>query len=822
MQLSKLYYGRQQRWLLYFIMVLISILIVLLISLNIIFSKDDLILGERFDRTYVVDSDVEIVDQIAYNNKNRELTNLNGQYFNKNDELAQNTINKLNSAFTDYLAKAQVIRESKAKYYNKNSAALNLLWFKSKEEQEYKKLEELKNEINTSSLDTLELLRVEEKLAAEIEQTKRAITIAREKAEFGFDDYSQENNIVAEIEHAALYSLALALSLDQEYDFSSILDQVYDQASLKSLLDAVGLVYREAFFDDSDLYIQNSNVKIIENGKLNPAVALVSNIDDKESRLQKLKLYKAKYAALIPFLNDVIKPNLVYDKEFSELQLKNSLKLIPIQKIKLKQGTILARSGDLITLESKALVGEYLKSNSFKRGIYKIAGISLAVFLSLLTLLIVISQESYANEFKRYKRKWGFIAVVAIFFSVLLSRLLIYGNGLLYSTAALDTQQALLFLMPVAFSGIVVAILVNPGVAAPVVIASAVLSSFIFPGNGIFLLFAIFSGLIAVTFVPRRLITRSSVMIICGKLAILNSVFIVAISFAIAPFIDNELNIVQLGLNVVYGVFGALSTGLVAMALLPIFEYIFDIKTDIKLLELSTVSHPLLQELMEKAPGSYYHSIAVGSLAEAGALKINANALFCRIASYYHDIGKISKANYFIENMQEGVNPHVTIDDPIYSKDIIIGHVSEGAALARKHELGQQLIDIIEEHHGTSLVRYFYDRAQKKKAAGEILDAFNESDFRYPGPKPQSPNSALIMLADICDASVRSLKQPTPEKITELVKTVTRHTLEIGQLDESRISLRDFKAIQQTYIDILIAQNHSRIEYPKIKKGQES
>jgi hypothetical protein len=248
---------------------------------------------------------------------------------------------------------------------------------------------------------------------------------------------------------------------------------------------------------------------------------------------------------------------------------------------------------------------------------------------------------------------------------------------------------------------------------------------------------------------------------------------------------------------------------------LPFLEKTLGVVTDINLLELSDVSHPLLVELMRRAPGTYNHSIGVATLAEAAAEQIGANSLLVRVGSYFHDVGKMLKPHYFVENQTDAVDRHATLN-PAMSTLIIIGHVKDGANLAHQHGLPQPIIDLIEQHHGTTLVEYFYNEAAREvEENGEEEADVQESAFRYPGPKPQSKEACVVMLADAVESASRTLSEPTPGRIEGLVHELTLKRLLDGQFDECSITMHDIGDIKESLIKSLNAIYHGRVKYPE-------
>lgn len=251
---------------------------------------------------------------------------------------------------------------------------------------------------------------------------------------------------------------------------------------------------------------------------------------------------------------------------------------------------------------------------------------------------------------------------------------------------------------------------------------------------------------------------------------------------------------------------------------LPFIESAFGIVTDISLLELTDVSHPLLQELARRAPGTYNHSISVATIGEAAADAIGANGLLVRVGAYFHDIGKMLKPEYFIENMAAGEeNPHDNLA-PAMSALIIIGHVKDGAELAEQHNLPRTLIDFIEQHHGTTLVEYFYREAASRADEDHRTDA-DESTFRYPGPRPQSKESGVMMLADAVESASRTLSEPAPKRIQSLVNEITLKRVLDGQFDECGLTMSEIRIVQESLVKTLTAVHHGRVKYPGQKQA---
>jgi putative nucleotidyltransferase with HDIG domain len=296
------------------------------------------------------------------------------------------------------------------------------------------------------------------------------------------------------------------------------------------------------------------------------------------------------------------------------------------------------------------------------------------------------------------------------------------------------------------------------------------------------------------------------------------------IASCFGPNAVDHLQLLATGCAAAFGT--AVFTALLISGLLPLFEGTFHLTTDISWLELSDLNHRLLRQMQLEAPGTFHHSLVVAALAEAAAEKIGANAPMCRVCSYFHDVGKLKKPGYFIENQHEGVeNPHDGLT-PTMSALIIIAHVKDGIDLAVKNKLNPRIIDVIQEHHGDSLVIYFHRRAQEQKKLEmekvdrrlenpEDLPAVDEKNFRYPGPRPQSRESGIIALADTIESASRTLGKPTPAKIRALVDDLVRQKIQDGQLNDCPLTLKDLAIVKESFATTLRSMLHSRIDYPK-------
>lgn len=342
-----------------------------------------------------------------------------------------------------------------------------------------------------------------------------------------------------------------------------------------------------------------------------------------------------------------------------------------------------------------------------------------------------------------------------------------------------------------------------------------------------YLVVSLVSGMTAVllTNQVRKRVQLLRAGIYVGAVAIVLAVVLGRLDVAscFGPEVVECLRMLGMGCAAAFGT--GLFTALVIGGLLPVFEGTFRVTTDISWLELSDLNHKLLRRMQIEAPGTFHHSLIVAALAEAAAERIGANAQLCRVCAYFHDIGKLKKPGYFIENQHDGAeNPHDTLT-PTMSALIIIAHVKDGVDLAVKHKLNPRIIDVIQEHHGDSLVYFFYRRAQEQKKAEmekvdrrlenpEDLPQVEEKSFRYPGPRPRTRESGIISLADTIESASRSLRKPTPGRIRTLIEELVRSKINDGQLDDCPLSLRELALVKESFTTTLRSMMHNRINYP--------
>ena len=387
-----------------------------------------------------------------------------------------------------------------------------------------------------------------------------------------------------------------------------------------------------------------------------------------------------------------------------------------------------------------------------------------------------------------------------------LTRLVIYLSDLVAEQATDWPARSWYLLVPFAAGPMLVRILTKPGNALMFAVVYAVLAGTLFEFDLAYVAYALTAGVVASAGVSGA--QRRIDMFRAGVLSGLALVGVAAgVELLRAQTVDVDiLKVASIGF------LSGIVSAFVVNAILPFFEAVFRYTTSIKLLELANLNHPALRELILQAPGTYHHSMMVGQLVEAACESVGANALLGRVGAYYHDIGKMKNPIYFAEN-QTGQNPHDKLK-PNMSALVIKAHVKDGVEMARAHRLPPEIIDFIREHHGTSLIKYFFIRA-KEESDGEV----NESDYRYPGPKPQSRETAICLLADGIEAASRAMPEPTPARLQGLVNKMINGAFTDGQLEHCDLTLRDLNEIAKAFIQRLNAIYHHRPEYPDQKKS---
>lgn len=362
------------------------------------------------------------------------------------------------------------------------------------------------------------------------------------------------------------------------------------------------------------------------------------------------------------------------------------------------------------------------------------------------------------------------------------------------------------YIIPFACAPMLLSILLDDKISVMISALNVIFISFLMKFSVDITLIAILNA-IAVPIVIKRVQQRNDIIYSSLYISIVNILFSTTIGYFLST---NMLEIAKKSLTVGLSAF---ISGILAIGILPFLENIFDLVTNIKLLELSNPNHPLMKRLLLEAPGTYHHSVLVANLSEMAAESIGANPIFARVSAYYHDVGKLERPYYFKENQVGIDNPHNNLA-PSLSSIIILSHVDDGVKLAKKYGLPSSIVDVVGQHHGDSLVKYFYITMKNNS---ENPDDVKEEDYRYKGPAPMTKEAAIVMLADSVEAAVRSIQAPTREKIEAMVDSIIKGRLEENQLSNSELTFKDMKNIREAFLKVLSGIYHERIEYPKDK-----
>jgi hypothetical protein len=502
---------------------------------------------------------------------------------------------------------------------------------------------------------------------------------------------------------------------------------------------------------------------------------------------------------------------LAFDPAGTEARRTAAAAAVAPVRTRVPPGTVLVRKGERITPEIAARLESALRFEAQRAG-----WTTRAALLVCVVLLAVFLQRYAVYHQRRFRRVLHLHALLA---GTLLLTLLVARGTLWVATEVTERFPPPFgdpapygYLPPLAAGAILVALLANGRIAMIFSVFVAVLYGAMQEWDALLTLWALlvqWTGVYAITTYRERT-------------ALLRAGLFVGAAGAILALAAEALRVPTPPTGqVLYGAAlafagGAVGIGLLVSFALPPFETVFRVLTDVRLLELSNVDHPLLSDLALKAPGTYNHSMTVGTLAEEAAKAIGANSLFCRVAAAYHDVGKVKKPEYFVEN-QRGTNPHDRLA-PSMSALIIASHVKEGVRLARQARVPEQIVDIIPQHHGTRLMSYFYEKA--KREAGPFSREPNPDDYRYPGPKPRTREAAIFMLADGIEAAARTVNDPTPNRLREVIRKVANAIVLDGQFEECDLTFADLEKIEAALLRTLTSMYHHRVEYPGFDFGR--
>ena len=502
-------------------------------------------------------------------------------------------------------------------------------------------------------------------------------------------------------------------------------------------------------------------------------------------RLEESELPQRAEETVAVIVEEVIGPNLILDSDKLEaIKQEAAQSITPVMVL---QGEIVVRKGDVVTREKLQILRDLGLQNRTVN-YWRMFGMTVVVLLLVgLTGVFLWQYNREVIEADGLLALLGLIVIIVAFVIKVLSLIPWQGVG---------------YLMPVAFGAMLITLLLDSRLAILLTGFFAVIVGLVTGGRLGYAAVALTGGITA-TLSLGKVTQRSDVTRVGFLVGAAN--FATMVAFAL---IYDEMFLAR---HSYLGLLNGIISAILTIGFLPYLENIFGITSSIKLLELSNPNQPLLRRLLLEAPGTYHHSIIVGNLAEAAAEAIGADGLLARVGAAYHDVGKVRRPYFFVENQLGGDNPHDRIS-PSLSTLIITSHVKEGIELAKQYKLPAVLTDFIKQHHGDDLVKFFYHKAVESDKDGSV----EETDFRYPGPKPQSKETAIVMLADSVEAAVRSLSRPTPGRIEGLVRKIIKSRLNEGLLDESDLTLKDLDNVAEAFVQVLSGIYHSRIEYPDL------
>jgi cyclic-di-AMP phosphodiesterase PgpH len=488
-------------------------------------------------------------------------------------------------------------------------------------------------------------------------------------------------------------------------------------------------------------------------------------------------------------------PNETVNEERTEAQIAQVR--ASVEPTRILQGQVLVQEGQVVDREiyrQLELAGMTEDHTSYR----PLLGLLLFVAIAMGLLVTLVQRSVMTNRNKKIS-----LMVMAIVITISLALMQ------LISAVSGNFDVVIAFLFPTAMAGMIVRLLINERFALFVTVIIGASAGILLQGGYAatlqmdIALYILFGGIMGIYLIERD-DRRSRLLQTSLAVAAVNVLFV---GFYLLVG-QSQYSFSELAFYLTAAVVSGLLSGALTIGLLPFFETVFGLLSTMRLIELSNPNHPLLKKILTETPGTYHHSVMVANLADASCEAIGANGLLARVGCYYHDIGKTTRPQFFIENQVNTQNPHDSLP-PETSRNIILSHAKDGAEILRKHKMPQELIDIAEQHHGTSLLKFFYFKAKEKNPG------LAEEEYRYDGPKPQTKEIAIICIADSMEAAVRSMKEPTSEKIKKLTEAIIEDKLKDGQFDECDLTLKELKIIKGVICETLNGIFHSRIEYPK-------
>ena len=496
-------------------------------------------------------------------------------------------------------------------------------------------------------------------------------------------------------------------------------------------------------------------------------------------------------AVVVALVEDLVRPNRFLNPQATENARRTAAAATPTESRSFERGQVVIRGGtriDAVDFEALEQLGLLETADRRSQAILQ-AGLASLIVTIAMGLYIVRVHPAVAAQ----PHLVGILA--ALFLFMLVGARLFSGSDQIY-------------LYPAAALALILIALTATDLAVVAILLLAMLIGVMLRGSLEVMAFVGLGGMVGALMMRRP--ERLNSYFFAGLMIALVNMIVVTL-FNLELFASRDGTTISL--IVVFALLNGVFSATAALAAIYAITILFNLTTSLKLVELSQPSQPLVQRLLREAPGTYQHSLQVANLCEQAANAIGANAELVRVASLYHDVGKMLNPSFFVENQADGVNPHDELNDPYRSADIIISHVTDGDRLARQYRLPARIRDFILEHHGTTLVVYFYNQALQQVQDEEAVDI---EQFRYPGPRPQSRETAIMMLADSCESTVRARRPSTRQEISDIVTQIIDNRIRDGQLDECNLTLKEIERIRGVFIEMLQAVFHPRINYPAL------
>ncbi len=596
-------------------------------------------------------------------------------------------------------------------------------------------------------------------------------------------------------------------------DYSFLEKELFSSDIAEKIISIISEIYQDGVVANKELLLSDSDKGIV-----------VRNLSSKNEKIEKdinryLGLDEAKNMVkfmaktfleggdqnlnnlIVDFSQRLIQPNITLNRLETESRKRKAAESINPVMFKIKAGEMLLREGDRVTADHLRKI-DTLQSKTRQEKLHSAsigAAVLFGVFLMVLYLLNMHHNSLMSGN---HNKNLLFLASILIVFILIAKVSASIVDTLPRNLAYSLSSTSIVYGIPIASGAMVICLFMGVEIAVAFALLISVCGAVIF--NNQFDLFIYFFLNSAMGAYWVRHCRERKVFAMAGlQLSLLNMLLASCIGLVHGDFLS-----LAFLWNLTFAFLGGIGAGILTSGIAPLFETLFGYATDITLLELANLERPILRRLMIEAPGTYHHSMIVGSLVEAAASDIDANPLLAKVCGYYHDIGKVKKPLYFIENQSNAKNLHDKLA-PSMSRRILIAHVKDGVEMAREHKLPHVVRAAIEQHHGTSLIRFFYEKAVRLQGEKSV----KADDYRYPGPNPQTREAGLVMLADVVEAASRTLDNPTPARIQGLVQNLINKIFSDGQLNDCELTLKDLHSIAKSFNKILNGIHHHRIEY---------